>query len=250
MKQAVVVGASQGLGLYVATRLVKEGWTVLGTGRRPFAEAAAGSGFDYLRADLSLPGAVEAIGRELVTRAPDLILYNAASYGERDPGVPPQEAMEAVFRVNAVAPYRLLLGYLSLLPPQARCSCVVVNSDSIYHANRHSGVYAASKAALRVLTTALASACRSSNASVSTLLLGPLADPRKVEELRGLAERRGVSEEEITRVFLGRSNPALVVDALIDFEACFQSVLSMSGLGRAANGMLCKLDGGSSGSLV
>lgn len=250
MKNAIIIGASQGLGRYLATRLAERGWEVTGTGRRSLEDVGNALSFEYIQADLSEMATLDLLSRLFGDKRPDLIVHNAVTYGEfRKPG-PTLNELETIFRVNALLPYRLLLEYLSAVPQDGFTSCIVVNSDSIYHANQHSGVYAASKAALRVLTTALADFCQSKNASVSTLLLGPLADQKKADEFRRIAEQKGVSEHEIMRLFLRRSNPSLVIDSLIEFEPCFQSIEYIASLGLAANGMVCRLDGGSSGSLV
>jgi NAD(P)-dependent dehydrogenase (short-subunit alcohol dehydrogenase family) len=249
MKSAIVIGASQGLGRHLATRLSEIGWKVTGTGRRPLEDGDTPS-FEYVQADLSDVTTLDLLSRLFGEKRPDLIVHNAVTYGDPRKSSPTLSELETIFRVNTLLPYRLLLEYLSTVPQHGFTSCIVVNSDSIYHANQHSGVYAASKAALRVLTTALADFCQSRNASVSTLLLGPLADQKKAEEFRRIAERKGVSENEVMRLFLRRSNPSFVIDSLIDFEPCFQSIQYIANLGRVANGMLCKLDGGSSGSLV
>lgn len=250
MRRAVVLGASRGVGAHMARRLAEQGWEVTGTGRRPVHDTGLADAVHYVTVNLSEAQALDALGELLAERRPQLIVHNTATYGTVDNPLPTLPQLDEVFRVNATLPYRLLLQYLIDLPTEEFCSCIVVNSDSIYHANETSGVYAASKAALRVLTTALAAACRTRKASVSTLLLGPLADDRKVGELHQIAVRRGVGDEEITRAFLRRSNPALVTESLIPLESCFRSVEYIVNLGRAANGMLCRLDCGSSGSLV
>ena len=247
-KRALITGASHGLGAHLADRLDAEGWHVIGLGRRPASDCCGAAAIEYIQADLSVPEVIDALPAR-IGESPDLIVHNAVSYPDFD-ATPALAEMETVFRVNTFAPYQLTLGLLEAKPEDKFCSCIVLNSESIYHADHRSGLYAASKAALRVLTAALASACRSRNASVSTLLLGPLADPKKVEGLRRVAEKKGVTEEDITKVFLRKSNPDLVIDTLIDLESCFRSVIYVVSLGRIANGMVCKLDGGSSGSLI
>lgn len=251
MKHAVVIGASSGVGAHIAGRLADHGWSVTGTGRRPRQDTPLADGIDYVRADLADERTAETLSGLLADRGPGLIVYNAATYGSIGRDRPPTVTqLDEVFRVNATMPYQVLLQHLTRDEPGTFCSYVMVNSDSIYHANETQGVYAASKAALRVLTTALAAACRTREASVSTLLLGPLADQRKLDELREIARRRESSLEQITRAYLRRSNTSYVTDSLIDLESCFRSVEYIAGLGKAANGMLCRLDGGSAGSLI
>jgi NAD(P)-dependent dehydrogenase (short-subunit alcohol dehydrogenase family) len=250
VKRALVTGVSRGLGRYLASRLVEDGWNVLGVARSPRSATVPGPGIDYLQADLSSDGAAAQIV-DWCQECPDLVVNNAALYPSHDVvSAPELHGAEAVFRVNALMPYLLTLGLLSRQAEGRFCSVVVVNSEVIYHADRESGLYAASKAASRVLATSLAGACRTRNASVATLLLGPLADEKKLSELRTLAARRNVPEAQIIEVFLRKSNPDLVIRQLIDYDGCFQSLKYIVGLGAVANGMLCRLDGGSAGSLL
>ncbi len=247
VKRAVVIGGSRGFGAALARHLADAAWDVVATGRRADAELPAA--VRYVRGDLAHVDGLAAVASVLEQAEPHLVVFNAASYGAI--GAPPEHSdMQQVFRVNAIAPYYLLRQHLTTRLSDQFCSCVVINSDAIYHAAESSAVYAASKAALRVLTSALASVCRARPASVSTLLLGPLADDRKIDELHAIATRRGVADEEIIRTFLRRSNPSFVTDQLIDLDSCIRSVEYLAALGRAANGMQCRLDGGSAGSLV
>ncbi|RKN38369.1 SDR family NAD(P)-dependent oxidoreductase [Streptomyces hoynatensis] len=246
--RAWIIGASQSLGAHFATRMAAEGWAVTGLGRRPAAEAGLPAEVTYVQADLSVPETLDGLAEKLGD-VPELVVYNAVRYPAQSEGPPPLGELEAVFRVNALAPYRLLLDLLGR-PREHFCSCVVVNSDAMYHAREQNGVYSASKAALRVLTGTLAATCRGGDAAVSTLLVGPLADPQKLAGLRRVAEQRGVTEAEVVRAFLRKTNTNLVIDALIDFESCYQGLMHMARLGPVANGMMYRLDGGSSGGLV
>ncbi|MFI6080789.1 SDR family NAD(P)-dependent oxidoreductase [Streptomyces sp. NPDC051217] len=253
MKRALIVGASHSLGAHLARGLAERGWSVVGTGRRPAAEVPSVHTFEYRSLDLSVPGELQPF-LDRQDGGYDLIVHNAVSYGRtyrgQGTGEPHLAELETLFRVNALMPYQLLHSLLAAQPADRFCSCVVVNSDAIHHANRHSGAYAASKAALRVLTTALADTFRSGDSSVATLLLGPLADPQKLADLERLAKRHSTGTADVARAYLRKANPSYVIDDLIDFESCLRSVEYLAGLGRAANGMVCKLDGGSSGSLV
>lgn len=247
LNRALIVGASVGLGRHVATGLTQAGWQVCGVGRRDVRSDDLG--YEYIRADLANWSDVDKLKQRLAFDAPDLVVYNAAMYAEASPGQETADELEAMFRVNAIAPYVMLYEYLNGAKETLR-TCIVVNSDAIYHASVQSGVYAAAKAALRVFTSALAQAAKSRNAAAATLLLGPLADERKLNEFQKIAEKRNLETADVARIFLERSNPSFVIDALIDFERCLESVRYIVSLGRTANGMLCKLDGGSSGSLV
>lgn len=247
VKTALVLGSSQGLGLYISRRLSEVGWSVSGVGRRDL-DAQVTEGFDYLQLDMSRLEGLTATGEVLKQNSPNLIVVNQVAYDTKGQNSVAED-MDYIFRVNATMPYILLRNYLLSLDVTTDCCCIFINSDSIHRANQYSGVYAASKAALRVLTSALADMCRKRNAYVATLLLGPLADQTKLSEMESIANRTQKPTNEIIRQFLFRSNPSLVIENFIDFETCFQSILYMSSLGHTANGMMCKLDGGSSGSI-
>ncbi|MBF6299071.1 SDR family oxidoreductase [Nocardia amamiensis] len=251
MQQAVVLGGSRGLGAHISTRLAQSGWKVTATGRSVSADNLLTGAIDYFQADLNDDDALSSLDELLSERRPELIVHNAVSYGSRDGSQPDARELVELFRVNAITPYILLREYLSAASRQGSpCSCITISSDSIYNAKQSTGPYAASKAAMKVLATALADSCRGSNASVSTLLLGPLADERKIQEFQRIAEARGMEAQAVARTYLHRSNTSLVIDSLIDFESCYRSIEYLANLGPIANGMVCKLDGGSSGSLI
>ncbi|WP_420365950.1 SDR family oxidoreductase [Curtobacterium sp. L3-7] len=247
-RTALVTGAGAGLGAYVCRRLAEDGWQVVGSVRRPADDPAPG--VEYVHADLGDERQVRALA-EHFEFVPDIVVHNAVAYPEWQ-GTPDFAAMETVYRVNTIAPF-LLTRWLLELPRRDRnddVAVVVINSESIYHADESSGLYASGKAALRVLTTALAASTRGTGVAVSTLLLGPLATAKRDVELTALATRLGVTLADLTRKALERSNPDLVIDEFIDLEACYRSLLHLHATGRTANGALLRLDGGSAGSLI
>ncbi|WP_320782034.1 SDR family oxidoreductase [Streptomyces sp. CRN 30] len=240
--RALVTGASHGLGLDTARRLAAEGWSVTGAGRRPAAAVERPVPFDYRSADLSRPETCPEVAAA-AGDGWDLVVHSAVYYADfhQRPRLGFADT-EEMLRVNALAPYHLTLEILDRQPPERFCSVVVVNSEAMYHADRQSAPYAASKAALRLLTAGLAETCRERRAAVSTLFLGPLDDERKRADLRAIAVKLGADEEDVTRKYLKRSNPDLVIEELIDYASCFRTIRHLRDLGR--------LDGGSAGSLI
>jgi NAD(P)-dependent dehydrogenase (short-subunit alcohol dehydrogenase family) len=245
--ECIVTGVTSGLGAHAATILAQEGWHVTGIGRKPPTHENVPGGIAYVQADLANEDDLVALPSR-IGACPHLFIHCAVSYPsahDRKVGT-----IENVFRVNAFAPYQLTLDFLALKPEAQFASFVVVNSEAMFNADGQSGIYGASKAALRVLTSAMAHGCRGRNASVSTLLLGPLANDQKKREIEQIAQRKGVSPQEITRLFLRKSNSNLVIDDLIGFEACLACIRCIYELGVTANGMMCRLDGGAGGSLI
>jgi short-subunit dehydrogenase len=247
VRKCVVTGVTRGLGAHAATVLAREGWQVTGIGRKPPEHPDVPAGIAYVQADLSNVDNLAALPAR-IGACPDLFIHCAVTYA--GVGAAGPAPIEEIFRVNAIAPYQLTLDFLKLKPKEQFASVIVVNSEAMFNADEKSGVYGASKAALKVLTSALAHGCRGQHVSVSTLLLGPLANEQKRQEIENLARRKAVSPQELTRLFLRKSNPNLVLSDFIEFDTCLTCIRCIHELGVAANGMVCRLDGGAAGSLI
>ncbi len=249
VRSAVIVGATRNLGLHIALSLDAQGWSVVGVGRSAMDHNTDVGNVRFEQMDLSNPCSVDELGNLLQDVSPDLIVYNAVAYGPHDIGSQSLEELERMFRINTLMPYLCISAYFDNHPCASKTSCVMINSDSIFHANRQVGSYAASKAALKVMTFALADICRVRGGAAATLLLGPLADEKKLEDCARIAKKNGTTVEKVIKALLRRGHPFFLREEFFQFEECYRSIEYIYGLKRAANGMVCKLDGGSSGSL-
>jgi NAD(P)-dependent dehydrogenase (short-subunit alcohol dehydrogenase family) len=175
---------------------------------------------------------------------------HAAVVAPPEPATLSLAELDAVFRINALAPYRLSTLLLDLPRDDRPVMVVCVLSEAMFHADERSGVYAASKAALRVLAGSLAASCRGTGAAVVSLVLGPLATPSWMGQIDRLAEEREQDPGEFARQVLKRLHPGLAIEDFIDLEACCRAVAHMFELGPVANGMVYRLDGGSAGTLI
>lgn len=156
--QAVVTGASRGLGLALTRELAARGWRVVVDARDGAALERAVSGLEGV---LAVPGDVadpdhrarliEATGRPI-----DLLVNNASVLGP-SPQPPlaryPLEELRRVYEINVVAPLALVQLALPRLAAGARI--VNVTSDAAVEAYETWGGYGSSKAALAQLTAVL-----------------------------------------------------------------------------------------------
>jgi len=167
MATALVTGASRGLGRALARSLAADGWSLVVDGRD--ARALAGveaelraAGAAQVRA---VPGDVAdaAHRRELVAAGRDLggldvLVNNASSLGPSPlPRLAeyPLKELEAVLRVNLVAPLALAQAALPLLR-RSGGRILQITSDAAVEAYEGWGGYGSSKAALEQLTAVLA----------------------------------------------------------------------------------------------
>ena len=187
---AMVTGATDGVGRYVAERLGADGWDVIVHGRD--AErgravvatiAAVGGGARFLSADLSDLAAVHGLADQVAKAAPRLdLLINNAGIGAGGSGAPRQvnaAGVELRFAVNYLAGFALTLRLLSRLKASAPARIVNVASvgqraidfDDVMLARGYSGgrAYMQSKLAQVMFTFDLAARLEGTGVTVNCL---------------------------------------------------------------------------------
>ncbi len=128
-KTILITGATDGIGLETARKLVAAGHTVLLHGRNPakLDKVAADLGVPEIYvADLSRVADVEALAQDVMARHPrlDAIINNAGVLKVADPVT--ADGLDVRFAVNTLAPYLLTRRLLPLLDASGR----VVNLSS------------------------------------------------------------------------------------------------------------------------
>lgn len=164
MKNALITGASRGLGLALARRLAQKGWGLI-------IDARDEEDLELVRSDLSAKTNVISIPGDVTVRSHRKKLAEAASeVGGLDAlvnnasflGPSPQpelmaypiKALEQVYRTNVIAPLALIQTLHHFLRPEA---CIInITSDAAVEAYKGWGGYGSSKAALEHLSHILA----------------------------------------------------------------------------------------------
>jgi NAD(P)-dependent dehydrogenase (short-subunit alcohol dehydrogenase family) len=163
-RTALITGASRGLGLSLARRLARDGWTVIIDARGVEALETARAELSELSHVVAVPGDVtdEEHRRALAEAVReagglDALVNNASILG---PSPQPQlldyplDVLEEVYRTNTIAPLALVQAVRRELKPGARV--VNVTSDAGMKPYPGWGGYGPSKAALEHLSAILA----------------------------------------------------------------------------------------------
>ena len=162
MRTALITGASRGLGLALARELAGRGWRLVLDARgadaleAARAELIARTGVIAIAGDVADPAhrraLVDAAGPRI-----DLLVNNASVLGpspQPELAAYPLDALEAVYRVNVLAPLALFQDALRTLRPGA--TVLNITSDAAVEAYRGWGGYGSAKAALEQLSRVLA----------------------------------------------------------------------------------------------
>jgi NAD(P)-dependent dehydrogenase (short-subunit alcohol dehydrogenase family) len=167
MRTAIVTGASRGFGLALARELAEDDWNLVIDARHRSELIHAAEGLDEKGHGtiLALDGDVSDAGHleQLVDASDrlgglDLLVNNAGSLGPsplpRLSAYPVRELLD-VFRVNVVAPLRLIQMALPSLRDR-RGTIVNITSDAAVEAYEGWGGYGSSKAALEQVSNVIA----------------------------------------------------------------------------------------------
>ena len=153
MPNALILGASRGLGLGLAQEFAGRGWMVTGTVRRDADRAALEqAGIGVALADITDAGSLHAL-RGTVSATLDLLFVNAGISEPGDVATIDEAAVGHLFMTNAVAPIRAADALLDRMTPDGTIAFMSSRLGSVsLRSFDGNTVYGASKAALNALT--------------------------------------------------------------------------------------------------
>lgn len=230
-KIALVTGAGSGIGQACATALLREGWTVVFTGRRAEAleAAVATAEADAVRGhampcDVADEAQVEALFATIRSRFGRLdLLFNNA--GLSLPNTLPDELGAATWRravdTNLNGAFFCLAQAFGLMRGQSRQGGRIINNGSISaHVPRPGSIaYTATKHAITGLTRAASLDGRPFNIAVGQIDIGNVASDMTARMVQGVPQADG----------------SLRPEARMDMQAVVDTFLTMARLPLSAN---------------
>ena len=185
-KRALITGASQGIGLALATAFNIGGAALVLTGRsqQKLENAAANlEGTDaptpdLLTADMGSASDVDALAKTVRERykSLDVLVHNAALYRRATWRDTTPEDLSEIFATNLFGPVRLTRHLLPLLERTAG-SIVLLNSSVVQSSGANVGAYATSKQALRAFADSLRAEVSPAGIRVLSVYPGRTATP-------------------------------------------------------------------------
>jgi len=183
-RNALVTGASAGIGRAIAALLAARGARVLAAGRdearlAALASESAGSVLP-LACDLARDGAPEALVAELLARIGglDLLVHSAGAHVLSPLAAARVEDLDAQWQLNLRAVWLLTRAALPLLVA-AGGDVVFVNSSSVRHPRAEAGLFAATQHALHGVADSLREELNPRGVRVLSIFPGRTATPRQ-----------------------------------------------------------------------
>lgn len=233
---ALVTGGVRRLGAAIAARLAGEGYDLAlsshgdGTPETGLAEAIATAGVEWkhFAADLSDPDNATPLIAEVTRhfgRAPDLLVNNAAMFGQDDWQAMDAATLQAHFRLNLFSPLLLAKALVEAAGEDAQPAIVDIVDQRVMNPNGDQLSYTLSKQALAASVRSLASAL-GSRARVNGVAPGLVipTDDYDDAQMEGLAR-------------------AMPLGALPDPQSVAEAVTYLAGA-RHVTGQIIFVDGG------
>lgn len=219
-KQAVVTGASQGIGLAIAQALASAGADIIGVSHHlPEGESALrtiveglGRKLTPLRADFSVREQVAELAEDLAGRGVDILVNNGGTIRRSPAAVHTDEDFDLVLDVNLRATFVLSREVGRSMV--ARGHGKIVNTASLlsFQGGVNVAAYTASKSAVAGLTRALANEWAPHGVNVNAVAPGYVATAN-THDLREDAER---SQAILERIPAGRwAQPSDIAGAVL-----------------------------------
>ena len=246
-RACVVTGATRGIGLATARRLLDEGAHVLLVGRDPerLERVAQETGGAPLLADVTAEGAAERIVGACLERygAIHALVNNAGTMANRTLEELTDEDWQAQWELNVMGPLRLMRAAAPAMAAAGFGRIVNVSSSSGKRPSRSNAAYSVTKAAELSLSRVFAEVYASRGVLVNAVAPGPVASPLWLDP-GGLAdqtaERGGVGREEAlaanaSRLPIGRFGTPEEIAAVIAF-LCSEHASAVAGAAWSVDG--------------
>lgn len=228
---ALVTGGMRRLGAAIATKLADEGFDLAlsshGDGRLE-AALPADANWQHFAADLSDPANPAPLIKDVVGyfgRAPDLLVNNAAMFGQDDWQAMDAASLEAHFRLNLFSPLLLAKALVEAAGEDAQPAIVHIVDQRVINPNGDQLSYTLSKQALAASVRSLATA------------LGPRA------RVNGVAPGLVIPTDDYDDAQMEGLARAMPLGALPDPQAVAEAVVYLAGA-RHVTGQIIFVDGG------
>jgi 3-oxoacyl-[acyl-carrier protein] reductase len=245
-----ITGATEGLGLFLATTLVQHGAKIIANGRRDknvIDQALLHPNIEYVSFDLERTDQIQELTLQVISAwgKIDVLINNAVTFENKSIDEITDIELNSNFRVNTFAPFLLAKNLYPYMEKNNWGRIIMINSEAALQVKPDIACYSASKVALLSLSRALAQELRGKNITVNSIILGPLATPYFQEIYRKVAFSKNLDEKKYISDALLNTYPRSTTTVLTSMHTVL-SVISLfcNETSSEINGMALRVDGG------
>jgi NAD(P)-dependent dehydrogenase (short-subunit alcohol dehydrogenase family) len=250
-KQALVTGATAGIGLEIARKLAAEGASVAITGRDRAKLDAAIAGLEGSGAKgvtgIAADAATEA-GAAMILKARsqiDILVNNLGIYESRDFVETGDDDWRRYFEVNVMSGVRLARAYLPAMLKRDSGRIIFISSESGVMIPSDMIHYAMTKSAQLSIARGLAGLTKGTRVTVNAVMPGPTRSEGIVDFLRSVASNPDAPAHEIEAEFFAKSRSSSLLQRMVEPEEVANMVTYLaSPLSAATNGAALRVEGG------
>lgn len=251
-KTALVTGATAGIGLAIAERLVTEGVRVIVPGRSADKLAAA-------RAQLAKHGSADSVvtleanpataegAAAIIAAFPDvdILVNNLGIYEKKDFADITDDDWRRLFEVNVLSGARLSRHYFPRMLENNSGRIIFIASESALLVPAEMVHYGMTKTAQLAISRGLAVQTKGTKVTVNTVLPGPTRSEGIADFLKSVSSDPTSSPEAMEAEFFKTTRPLSLLQRMIEASEVADLVAFVaSPLSAATNGAALRVDGG------
>ena len=244
-KTALVTGATAGIGLAIARRLIDEGAEVAICGREKskLSRVSEEIGARGILTDVTTDAGARKL-RQALPRV-DVLVNNLGVYESKEFEELTDDDWRRMFEVNVLSGARLARFYYANMKEQGWGRIVFVASEAALVVPSDMIHYGMSKTAQLAVSRGLAAASKGTGVTVNAVLPGTTRSEGIENFLRNAAGRPDAPLDEIEREFFSNERPTSLIQRMIEPDEVANLVAYVaSPLSSATNGAALRVDGG------
>ncbi|MGM0544926.1 MAG: SDR family NAD(P)-dependent oxidoreductase [Pseudomonadota bacterium] len=251
-KHAIITGSTAGIGFAIAEGLANAGAEVVITGRtqqrvddaiatlKQHAPNAKATG---VAADLGTAEGCQALTDQQPET--DILINNVGIFGPQDFFEVDDATWQQFFDVNIMSAVRLSRHYALGMRERNWGRIQFLSSESGINIPSEMVHYGMTKSALLSVSRGLAKVLSGTNVTVNAILPGPTRSEGVLNMIGEIAEKEGVSQQEVEARFVQENRPSSIIQRLATpEEVASMSVYAASPQASATTGAALRVEGG------
>lgn len=251
-KRAIVTGSTAGIGHAIAKALAEAGASVVITGRtqarvdqaiETLQREVSGARLDGVAADLGTAEGCQAV----IDAQPetDILINNVGIFAPQDFFETDDDTWNHFYQVNVMSAVRLSRHYAKGMKQRNWGRVQFISSESALNIPTEMIHYGMTKTALQSISRGLAKALAGTEVTVNAILPGPTRSEGVLNMIREMAEKEGVSQEDMEKRFVMENRPSSIIQRLATpEEVAYMCVYAASPQASATTGAALRVEGG------